>query len=59
MWKTTPSLAGLVEMQTMAGDYVEQVIEAECPERVGLEVIGGDQVLLFAQRREESAVIGS
>ena len=42
-----PGLPGLVEVQAVSRDDVEQVADGQRPESVVLEVVGGDQVLLL------------
>ena len=46
-------LAGLVEVQAVPGHDVEQVARHQPPQLLGLEVVGGHQVLLVAARGEE------
>ena len=54
--------AGLVEMQTVADDDVEELRDGQCLEPFVLEVVGRDQVLAAAAGRQEDpalAVVGA
>ena len=51
MWNTTPVCAGLVEVQPVPGDDVEQVVDGQRPQPVVLEMVGRDEVLRGAARR--------
>ena len=53
MWKTTPGLARLVEVQAVARDDVEEVVVREPAQQRRLEVVGRDHVLLAPARRGE------
>ena len=46
-------LAGLVEVEAVAGDDVEQVVVAEAAEQWILEMVGGDEMLLSAVGGDE------
>ena len=59
MWKTTPTLPGLVEMEAVAGHDVEQVVMGEAAERGRFEMVGGHHVLLSPLGAVNSAVAGS
>jgi hypothetical protein len=49
------ALPGLVEVQFVPGDDVEEIVERERAPRRRLEVVGGDEVFLPTSRREEAA----
>ena len=46
-------LARLVEVQSVPGHRVEQVVDRQSTKIVGLEVVGGDEMLLHALLGEE------
>ena len=52
-------LPGLVEVQPVPGDDVEEVVRHQAAQQVGLEVVGRDEVLLLAVGVRNSAVAGS
>ena len=48
---------GLVEVQTVVDDDVEEVRDGQCFEPVVLEVVGGDEVLAAAAGGQEDSAL--